>query len=106
MRTQILAAAVLSCFGLAACNKQSPSGLPSPQSPAAQAPADGSSTMGQKVDDAAITAKVKAALLTANDVKGTDSSVETNSGRVTLSGVVKDQAQVDRAVTTARKVDG
>ena len=36
----------------------------------------------------------------------TDISVETNSGRVTLSGVVRDQAQVDRAVTTARNIDG
>ena len=106
MRTQILAAAVVSCFGLAACNQQSPSGMQSPQSPSAQAPADNGSTMGRMVDDAAITAKVKAALLTANDVKGTDISVETNSGRVTLSGVVQDQAQVDRAVNTARNVDG
>jgi len=106
MRTQILAAAVLSCFGLAACNQQSPSGMSSPPSPTAQAPADNGSTVGQKVDDAAITAKVKAALLAANDVKGTDISVETNSGRVVLSGVVRDQAQVDRAVTTARQVDG
>src|SRR5262249_15063903 len=106
MRTQILAAAVLSCIGLAACNQQSPSGMQSPQSPTAQPPADNGSTMGRKVDDAAITAKVKAALLAANDVKGTDISVETNSGRVTLSGVVHDQRQADRAVTTARTVDG
>ena len=106
MRTQILAAAILSCFALAACNQQSPSGLSPSQSPTAQAPADNGSTLGRKVDDAAITAKVKAALLAANDVKGTDISVETNSGRVTLSGVVQDQTQVDRAVSTARNIDG
>jgi len=80
--------------------------MSSPQSPAAQAPANNGSTLGRKVDDAAITAKVKAALLAANDVKGTAISVETDSGRVVLSGVVQDQAQVDRAVATARKVDG
>jgi hypothetical protein len=107
MRTQLLAAAVLSCFGLAACNQQSPSGLPSSSpGPTSQAPAGGSSTIGQKVDDAAITAKVKATLLASNDVSGTDISVETNAGRVTLTGKVKDQAQVDRAVAMARAIDG
>ena len=105
MRTQLLAAAVLSCVGLAACNQQSPSGLPSTPGPTSQAPADGS-TLGRKVDDAAITAKVKAALLASNDVSGTAISVETNAGRVVLSGQVKDQAQIDRAVAMARNVDG
>ncbi len=106
MRTQLLAAAVLSCLGLAACNQQSPSGLPSTPGPTSQAPANGPTTVGQKVDDAAITAKVKAALLASNDVSGTAISVETNAGRVVLSGQVKDQAQIDRAVATARNVDG
>jgi osmotically-inducible protein OsmY len=105
MRTQLLAAAVLSCIGLAACNQQSPSGLPSTPGPTSQAPANGA-TLGQKVDDAAITAKVKAALLASNDVSGTAISVETNAGRVVLSGQVKDQAQMDRAVAKARNVDG
>lgn len=107
MRTQILTAAILGCLGLAACN-QSPSGMPAPQSPTAQAPADIPSgpTVGQKIEDAAITAKVKAALLAANDVKGTDISVETTSGRVVLSGMVRDQSQIDHAVATARNIDG
>jgi hyperosmotically inducible protein len=74
-----------------------------------QAPVDTSRTeptVGQKIDDAAITAKVKAALLAAEHVNGTDIKVETNSGRVVLSGMVPDQGQIDRAVATARNIDG
>jgi hyperosmotically inducible protein len=77
--------------------------------PSSQAPVDTSRaepTVGQKVDDAAITAKVKAALLAAENVNGTDISVETNSGRVVLSGMLPDQSQIDRAVATARNIEG
>ena len=103
MRTQILAAAILGCLGSAACDQQSPSSLPS------QPPADSSQaepTVGQRMDDAAISAKVKAALLAAENVNGTDISVETSAGRVVLSGQVPTQAQIDRAVATARTVEG
>ena len=103
MRTQILAVAVLSCFGLAACN-ESPSGLPSSQTPADISQAQ--PTVGERMDDAAITAKVKAALLGAENVNGTDISVETSGGRVILSGMVPDQTQIDRAVATARNIEG
>ena len=103
MRTHILTAAILGCLGLAACN-QSPSGLPSSQSPANTSSSE--PTAGRKLDDVAITAKVKAALLAAENVNGTDISVKTNAGRVTLSGIVPDQSQIDRAVATARDVDG
>lgn len=102
MRTQIVAMAVAGCLGLAACD-QSPSGLPS------QPPADSSQaepTIGQRMDDVAISAKVKAALLAAENVNGTDISVETSGGRVILSGMVPDQAQIDRAVATARSIEG
>jgi hyperosmotically inducible protein len=63
-------------------------------------------TVGERVQDATITAKVKAALLAADNVNGTDISVETVDGRVVLSGMVPDQGQVDRAVATARNVEG
>jgi hyperosmotically inducible periplasmic protein len=103
MRTQILAVTIVGCLGLAACN-QSPTGMPSSQAPSDTSRAE--PTVGQKVDDAAITAKVKAALLAAENVNGTHISVETNSGRVVLSGMVPDQGQIDRAVATARNIDG
>jgi hyperosmotically inducible protein len=63
-------------------------------------------TAGQAIDDAGITAKVKAALLAEKGVSGTDINVETAKGIVTLTGRVRDQSQVDRAAQVAREVDG
>ena len=62
--------------------------------------------VGEALDDAAITAKVKAALLQAPDVKGLDVTVETNKAVVQLSGFVASQAQIDRAVAVATDVRG
>lgn len=103
MRNQILAVAILGCLGLAACD-QSPSTMPYSQAPADTSRAE--PTIGQKIDDAAISAKVKAALLAAENVNGTDISVETSGGRVILSGMVPEQSQIDRAVATARGIEG
>jgi hyperosmotically inducible protein len=63
-------------------------------------------TAGQTLDDAGITAKVKAALVQAPDVKGTDINVDTANGTVTLKGTVETQAQSDRAVTIAKGIEG
>ena len=70
------------------------------------APGDAGRTVGQTVDDATINAKVKAALLQADDVKGTDINVDTVNGTVTLKGAVQSQAQSDRAVTIAKGIEG
>ena len=58
------------------------------------------------VDDAAITTKVKAALLADDQVKGTQINVDTNAGIVKLTGTVDSQAQVQRAVEVAKGVSG
>ncbi|MGZ8273820.1 MAG: BON domain-containing protein [Burkholderiaceae bacterium] len=58
------------------------------------------------VDDAAITTKVKAALLADDQVKGTQINVDTNSGAVSLTGTVDSQAQVARALEIAKGVSG
>jgi osmotically-inducible protein OsmY len=63
-------------------------------------------TVGEKIDDTVITAKVKADLLADPTVTGTDIKVETRNGEVDLSGVVDSQAQIDRAVELARGVEG
>lgn len=63
-------------------------------------------SMGQRVDDTTVTAKVKAALLADPDVKGTAVQVETLRGQVQLSGFVKSQQQAQRAVSLAQRVDG
>jgi hyperosmotically inducible protein len=61
---------------------------------------------GETVDDAGITAQVKTALLNDPVVSGLRIDVDTSKGLVTLSGIVKSQAEADKAVAIARKVDG
>ncbi|MGG4732192.1 molecular chaperone OsmY [Leclercia adecarboxylata] len=62
--------------------------------------------VGNFMDDSSITAKVKAALVDADDIKSTDISVETKKNVVTLSGFVESQAQAEKAVAVAKKVEG
>ncbi len=61
---------------------------------------------GEVIDDAAITTKVKSALLGDPDVKGLAVKVKTYRGEVQLSGFVSTQAEKDRAGEVARGVDG
>ncbi len=62
--------------------------------------------VGNFMDDSAITAKVKAALVDHEDIKSTDISVKTAKKVVTLSGFVESQAQAEQAVTVAKGVEG
>ena len=61
-------------------------------------------TAGQYVDDAAITAKIKAAFAKDKWVKGMDISVRTDHGVVDLTGNVKSKHESDRATKLATKV--
>ncbi|MFC0226622.1 molecular chaperone OsmY [Serratia aquatilis] len=58
------------------------------------------------MDDSAITAKVKSALIEDKTIKSNDISVETEKGVVTLSGFVDSQMQAEQAVKAAGKVEG
>ncbi len=63
-------------------------------------------TVGETIDDATITTRVKTALLNDPDVGGLRIDVDTFKGTVTLSGAVKSQAEADKAVAIARKING
>jgi len=64
-------------------------------------------TVGQVVDDAAITAKVKAKLLTDSVVGGLKIDVDTKEGVVTLtSNSMKSQSEIDQAIRLTKQVDG
>jgi hyperosmotically inducible periplasmic protein len=63
-------------------------------------------TAGQYVDDAAITTKVKAALLADEEVKGLAISVETSGGTVQLSGSAKSDSERQKAEQLAKSVEG
>ncbi|MGA8005314.1 MAG: BON domain-containing protein [Burkholderiales bacterium] len=62
--------------------------------------------LGKYVDDSVITAKVKAALVKEEKLKGFEISVETDHGQVLLSGFVDNPQLRARAVKIAMDVDG
>ena len=87
-------------------NTSTPAPATQPLSTGATAPTPPSTTMGEKVDDATITAKVKASLLADSIVKGTDVNVDTMGGVVTLKGAVSSQNQIDQALKIAMTTEG
>lgn len=65
-----------------------------------------SSSVGQAVDDATITAAVKSKLVADTVVGGLKIDVDTKDGVVTLTGPVKSQNEKDTAVRIARETSG
>jgi len=63
-------------------------------------------TVGETIDDATITTRVKTAMLNDQAVGGLRIDVDTFKGVVTLSGRVKSQAEKDQAITIARRTSG
>ena len=63
-------------------------------------------TTGEYLDDATITAKVKASFAEDKWVKGRDISVRTDQGVVDLTGTVDGANESDRATALASKVKG
>jgi hyperosmotically inducible protein len=63
-------------------------------------------TATQIAGDAALTARVKAALVAEKNVKSADIDVDAFQGRVILRGTVPDAEHIDRAGQVARTVDG
>ena len=63
-------------------------------------------TVGETIDDATITTRVKTAMLNDANVGGLRIDVDTFKAVVTLSGRVKSQAEHDQAVALARRVNG
>jgi hyperosmotically inducible protein len=61
---------------------------------------------GVAIDDSVITTKIKSSILADSAIKGSDISVDTKNGEVTLTGSVKSQAQMDRAQKLAQNIDG
>lgn len=63
-------------------------------------------TPSQYIGDAAVTTKVKAALMADKDVSATKVNVETNDGTVHLTGNVSSKAEEKEVVHIANTVDG
>ena len=62
--------------------------------------------VGRVVEDSVITAKAKAEILAAKDLKSLQISVETRKGEVILSGFVDNEAAKMRAEQIVAKIDG
>ena len=63
-------------------------------------------SVGDTIDDATITTRVKTALLNDPDVGGLRIDVDTFKGVVTLSGRVKTKDEEAKATALARKISG
>jgi hyperosmotically inducible protein len=123
-RTSLAALAIVAAAALlSACDKKTtvtdvPAGSNSTTSsstsvsasPAASnamaATASAMNNAGDAVGDAAVTGKVKSALIADPDVKALQIDVDTKNGVVTLTGSADKSANVDRAVTVAKGVEG
>jgi hyperosmotically inducible protein len=92
----VSATAALVAVALAACGK------PADTSPATVT----TTTLGNDIDDTAITARVKSALMSDPQINSYDFNVETRKGDVLLSGFVDNQAQLDQALRTTQAVEG
>lgn len=68
-------------------------------------PACGKS-IGETIDDATITARVKTVLLNDPQISGMKIDVDTTLGVVTMSGTVTSQSEEQRALQLARGVTG
>ena len=63
-------------------------------------------SVGETIDDATITTRVKTSLLNDPDVGGLRIDVDTFKGVVTLSGRVKSKEEEAKAIALARKIGG
>ena len=73
---------------------------------AAAATSGAMGTAANAIGDAAITAKVKTALLADADVKGLQIEVDTKDGAVLLTGTADNESNAAKATTLARGVEG
>jgi hyperosmotically inducible protein len=72
----------------------------------AKTPAEPSETVGEKIDDASITAQVKASLLSHRSTSALKTKVETTDGVVTLRGIAKNDAEKSLVTKLVTDING
>ncbi len=72
----------------------------------AKTPATASPTIGDKIDDASITAQVKSSLLSHHSTSALHTSVSTTDGVVTLGGMAKNDAEKSLVSKLATDING
>ncbi len=63
-------------------------------------------TIGQKIDDASITAQVKGALLSHRSTSAVNTKVKTQDGQVTITGVARNSAEKDLVSKLVSDING
>ena len=107
-RSLKLLAAILVGAALAGCDKGPESTPPTGAevTPPPSSPRAADATVGTKVEDATITARVKSKLIADDDLKAREINVDTSNGTVTLRGNVATPEAKERATVLAREVQG
>ena len=109
-KSALVAALLSASFALVACDQRSASEASRKVDQAAQSAAATTSTAVDKAvtatDDAAITAKVKTAILAEPGLKSLQINVDTKEGTVTLSGTVDNSDLRERAKQLAASTSG
>ena len=72
----------------------------------AKAPGRPTKTIGEKVDDASITAQVKSSLMSHRSTSALKTKVETTDGVVTLSGIAKNAAEKSLVTKLVSDING
>jgi hyperosmotically inducible protein len=72
----------------------------------AKSPAKPDETVGEKIDDASITAQVKSSLLSHRSTSALKTKVETTDGVVTVSGIAKNAAEKTLVTKLATDING
>ena len=72
----------------------------------AKAPAKPAETIGEKIDDASITAQVKSSLMSHRSTSALKTKVETTDGVVTLSGIAKNDAEKSLVTKLVTDIEG
>ena len=72
----------------------------------AKTPAARGETMGEKIDDASITAQVKSSLMSHRSTSALHTGVSTTDGVVTLTGVAKNEAEKSLVTKLATDING
>ena len=72
----------------------------------AKSPAKSARTMGEKIDDASITAQVKSSLMSHRSTSALKTKVETTDGIVTVSGTAKNAAEKSLVTKLVTDIDG
>jgi hyperosmotically inducible periplasmic protein len=72
----------------------------------AKTPAQPDQTIGEKIDDASITAQVKSSLLAHRSTSAVKTKVETTDGVVTVSGIAKNAAEKSLVTKLVTDING